>query len=60
MVLLKVKPARHKMAWLLLSERYGVSTYSFGLVTPLDPLNGDIYYGDANLFPGFVTIILGH
>jgi hypothetical protein len=36
----------------------------------LDPLNGNIYYecprvdphdgGDANLFPGFVTIILGH
>jgi hypothetical protein len=39
----------------------------FGLVTPLDPL---IHYecprvdphngGDANLFLGFVTIILGH
>jgi hypothetical protein len=41
-------------------------------VTPLDPLNGDVYEyyecprvdpydgGDANLFPGFVTVILGH
>jgi hypothetical protein len=39
-------------------------------VTPLDLLNGDIHYecprvdphngGDANLFLGFVTIILGY